>query len=1075
VNRLRSFAHNASVRVSLAVIAIWLGLTVLWAPVAVWSQQPPGAATGVHVAAPLSGSAFVGGFYTTSFDLIENPISESGVWWNGQVDGRDWGDAQTANGRVYGTRVNGFPPYDDSEAVMKGTWDPDQYAQGHVFAQNQNIPGGLQEVELRLRRTLSTGVSTGYEVLYSCRTQNPYVQIVRWNGALNDYDVLAGVTGPGLVTGSLLKATIDGTTITAWQDGVALVQVIDATYATGNPGVGFYLASETTAQEGDCGFSDFEASNLVGGGYSYTAASCSRADVNAMINGPTHTAVNGDTIQIPAGSCTWTSGITVPSGVGITIMGAGTPSSDPALMGPSASCTQTQITLSGDLIGFTFATSYGNATARVSCMSIIYGASAHAVGIAATGTCTSSGCPNLRWDNLTFPNWTGHLANAAPVNSYGINAENGYFGLIDHNEVDGNLSDVYLELVEFGLTTYKGVGLYGDKDYEQAENYGGPDFLFFENNLLTGGAGFTETETNVVDYGGGRVVARYNSVPHGDGNAVLVWHGTESSGRKRSPHAFEYYNNTYTCDAGNQCAQVIGIRGGSGIAWGNSVTMGTGANMNQFMSSVDYRTQGTPSNKWGPCDGSSPYDTNDGTTYYSDTIAGVSGSAPTWTVTTTGSPGWTTNQWLSVGSPYSLHDVTASSGAVISGNGANTLTLYATGGPGSYVPTIGHSIQILRATVCLDQLGRTGGTLYSTDPAESTAANQALVPYYQWLTTKTGGNAFIWADAGGIGTAGDGVNASNSHLLINRDYYRETLNQAAQTTSSSPFSGASGMGHGTLALIPTTCTAGVAYWATDTNGLYKCTATNTWRWIYSPYTYPHPNVGALPLNNYATSFPLTESPIHEGNTAYTTVWTGGQYAGSNLWGDVQTSQTNGPLVYGVSIPTLYGDATGLLRGTWGANQGAQATVGINSGGPASQGEVEIRLRSSISLATNTGYEFYCSVISTNAYCHIATWAGPNGQYCNIAGSASYLQNGDTLSATVSGANPAVLKLYINGVVNLTFSDTGINHPTTDGTRCGVVGNPVGPWTSGSPGVGFWRGDNTGLSRFGFSRFSAVGQ
>ena len=43
----------------------------------------------------------------------------------------------------------------------------------------------------------------------------------------------------------------------------------------------------------------------------FTAASCNRSDVNAVINGPTHTAVNGDTIIIPAGSCTWTSGITI--------------------------------------------------------------------------------------------------------------------------------------------------------------------------------------------------------------------------------------------------------------------------------------------------------------------------------------------------------------------------------------------------------------------------------------------------------------------------------------------------------------------------------------------------------------------------------------------------------------------------------------------------------------------------------------------------------------------------------------------------------------------------------------------
>ena len=60
----------------------------------------------------------------------------------------------------------------------------------------------------------------------------------------------------------------------------------------------------------------------------YYANSCSYADLNDCINGSgaktchagsqtgsqaTHTAVDGDTINIPSGSCTWTTGIVVPS------------------------------------------------------------------------------------------------------------------------------------------------------------------------------------------------------------------------------------------------------------------------------------------------------------------------------------------------------------------------------------------------------------------------------------------------------------------------------------------------------------------------------------------------------------------------------------------------------------------------------------------------------------------------------------------------------------------------------------------------------------------------------------------
>jgi hypothetical protein len=67
------------------------------------------------------------------------------------------------------------------------------------------------------------------------------------------------------------------------------------------------------------------------------------------------------------------------------------------------------------------------------------------------------------------------------------------------------------------------------------------------------------------------------------------------------------------------------------------------------------------------------------------------------------------------------------------------------------------------------------------------------------------------------------------------------------------FNGTSGVGVGLYASMPTTCTPGVAYWATDKGGnwntvnetaddgaLYKCTATNTWELYYKPYTYPHP-------------------------------------------------------------------------------------------------------------------------------------------------------------------------------------------------------------------------------------------
>ncbi len=95
------------------------------------------------------------------------------------------------------------------------------------------------------------------------------------------------------------------------------------------------------------------------------------------------------------------------------------------------------------------------------------------------------------------------------------------------------------------------------------------------------------------------------------------------------------------------------------------------------------------------------------------------------------------------------------------------------------------------------------------------------------------------------------INWSTSHIKPNRDYY-------AYTPS---FNGTSGVGCGPLASRPSTCTKGVAYWATnqsctDLNGrvgnnpatpiagtLYQCSATNTWTAYYTPLAFPHPLQG----------------------------------------------------------------------------------------------------------------------------------------------------------------------------------------------------------------------------------------
>jgi hypothetical protein len=124
--------------------------------------------------------------------------------------------------------------------------------------------------------------------------------------------------------------------------------------------------------------------------------------------------------------------------------------------------------------------------------------------------------------------------------------------------------------------------------------------------------------------------------------------------------------------------------------------------------------------------------------------------------------------------------------------------------------------------------------------------SQGLQPMYVW------GNQ--WSDTGAkVDLAIEnpwGMSAPSvfDHIKPNRDFYN-AVSANAQTSPTSPFNGASGMGFGTLANRPTTCTTGaeagggVGYFASDQGPqgtLYRCSATNTWSVQYAPYTYPHP-------------------------------------------------------------------------------------------------------------------------------------------------------------------------------------------------------------------------------------------
>src|SRR5208337_5008322 len=103
------------------------------------------------------------GTYMTTFPSSENSISQGGKWINGQAAGLDWSNVRTMPGFAFGTQTGATaPPYNDSTAVLTGSWGATQFAQATVRAVSCT-DSSYEEVELLLRTTITAHSITGYE------------------------------------------------------------------------------------------------------------------------------------------------------------------------------------------------------------------------------------------------------------------------------------------------------------------------------------------------------------------------------------------------------------------------------------------------------------------------------------------------------------------------------------------------------------------------------------------------------------------------------------------------------------------------------------------------------------------------------------------------------------------------------------------------------------------------------------------------------------------------------------------------------------------------------------------------
>jgi hypothetical protein len=201
--------------------------------------------------------------FSTTFALRENPISEHGAWRSARQAGIDWADIKTTTGFATGDTMS--VEFADPTAILSGAWGPDQAAEATVYSVNPNA-SLYEEVELRLRSAVTPHRNTGYEITWKCsQTADSYYSVARWDGPLGAFKMILGpVHGPanGVTNGDVVRATIVGSVIRLYKNGVLIDGVEDDTFKAGAPGIGFYILPGRDGSNSPYGFTRFRAESF---------------------------------------------------------------------------------------------------------------------------------------------------------------------------------------------------------------------------------------------------------------------------------------------------------------------------------------------------------------------------------------------------------------------------------------------------------------------------------------------------------------------------------------------------------------------------------------------------------------------------------------------------------------------------------------------------------------------------------------------------------------------------------------------------------------------------------------------
>ena len=285
------------------------------------------------------------------------------------------------------------------------------------------------------------------------------------------------------------------------------------------------------------------------------APTCSRVDVQATIDA----AVSGDTVIIPAGSATWTSGVSIPNSKNIALIGAGS-NVTVIISGMSSS----------QLLQMNFSTS------RVSGIQfVLTGSGEFAISVRGQ---------NWRIDNCRFGNTTGNRKMAIFAN--GSSTSDHPVGVIDHCVFEPDIR-VYV---------HGDQGLLAHREWAKPLGLGTNNAVFIEDCVFNR----TQGGNTIDSHFGGRYVFRYNTV---SGSYPEMHSVAENA---RATRSWEVYENTF--DGGTVHPWTMGyVRGGTGVYFNNTYTgtwevYGIAMDNRRSWENVSYPP--------GVADGTSPWDGN---------------------------------------------------------------------------------------------------------------------------------------------------------------------------------------------------------------------------------------------------------------------------------------------------------------------------------------------------------------------------------------------------------------------------------------------------------------------------------